>query len=272
MEGSGLIVPLRKETEDGRPYTRPAEIEAALEDLYALPIEEVARRAEIADVNDPEFVPSECVLHFVRQSKANDDSPAYQTLFTILRTRVQRQAPVQVTKLAGSKKKAESDWDSQVQEQVLGKFQELLCEDRKEYDERLDFYETRFNSAICALRTTAKRRLAKKNSRRKRIQYDGDSTALSADMEQALIRARGSNSPENDDFLFRLKFLQAINSLPPDQRRVIELILEEMPIDSNEPEVRTIAKTLACSEKTVRNRRDRAYAALKEALEEEDVA
>lgn len=72
------------------------------------------------------------------------------------------------------------------------------------------------------------------------------------------------------DFLYRSKIAAAINSLPPDERRVVELILEGIPIDSKEKDTMTMAKMLGCSEKTVRNRRDRAFAKLAELLKEED--
>ena len=72
------------------------------------------------------------------------------------------------------------------------------------------------------------------------------------------------------DFLFRSKLLVAISLLPPDQRRVVELLLQEYPIDSKEAGADTIVKILGCTEKTVRNRRDRAFAKLREALKEGD--
>src|SRR5690606_13900329 len=114
-------------------YFRPPEIEAALESLVRLPIEEVARRAQIGDVEDPDYVPSECVLHFVRQSKANGDGKPYQDLFMALRNRVLRAVPVQLRRVAGLSKASESDLEEQIQEMVLFDFQKLLCIDRQAY-------------------------------------------------------------------------------------------------------------------------------------------
>lgn len=267
-----MIAPLRKQSDDGATYFRPKEIEDALAALYQLPIAEVARRASIDDPEHPEYVRSECVLHFVRQSKTNGDTKPYQDLFTVLWTRVTSAIPVRLRKVTGLSKLGEVDSEEHIQEKVLGKFVELLSLDRLNYDERLDFYEIRFNSAIFSLKSTARRSVWSNESHREPVAYDGDGTDLSLEMEEALERVRNPNGKTNDDFLYRLRFLDAISSLPPDQRRVIELLLEEVPIDSEDPEVRTISKILGCVEKTVRNRRDRAYAAIREALKEEKVA
>lgn len=267
-----MIAPLRKQSDDGTKYFRPTEIEDALAALYQLSIGEIARRASISDPEDSDYVPSECLLHFVRQSKANGDTKPYQDLFAALRNRVLRAVPVRLRRVAGVSKPAEADSESQIQERVIFDFQKMLCLDRQEYDQRLDYYEIKFNSAIAALRATARRAVLKKESRRKPMEYDGEASDLSLEMEAALERVKHPNGQKEDDFLYRLRFLEAISSLPSDQRRVIELLLDDVPIDSEDPEVRTIRKILDCAEKTVRNRRDRAFETIRQALKEEKVA
>ena len=74
-----MIPPLRKiDPKTGMAYDRQ-QYQQSLERLYQLPIEEVAERAGITDSDDPKYVPSECVIHFVRMSKENGDAPAYVT-------------------------------------------------------------------------------------------------------------------------------------------------------------------------------------------------
>ncbi len=266
-----LIRPLRKLKRDGTTYSHPPEIERALETLSNLPIEEVARRATIADDKDEDYVPSECVLYFVRQSKLQGDTAPYFELFSVLRDRVLRAVPIFDRRIKGHKTPGNSMRQTDIQELVLQKFQELLCLDRAAYDDRLDYYETRFNSALASLRTDVQRHVTREESYLEPMQYDGDTLALSVEMEKALAHLKSTNStnPEDSDYRFRL--LAAIKTLPPPERRVVELILQDMPIDSKDKNVMTIAKTLGCVEKTVRNRRDRAFATIREKMQE-DVA
>jgi DNA-directed RNA polymerase specialized sigma24 family protein len=72
-----------------------------------------------------------------------------------------------------------------------------------------------------------------------------------------------------DDPAYRLRLDAAIDSLPADQRRVIEMLLQGFQIESDDAEVTTIVKVLGCVEKTVRNRRDKALTTLQAALAEE---
>jgi DNA-directed RNA polymerase specialized sigma24 family protein len=172
----------------------------------------------------------------------------------------------------GLRKPAIKGSDADIQEHVLQRFQELLCADRKGYDERLDFYEIRFNAAVAKVRLTARKQVGIYESRREALVYDGDTVTPSGDMEEALARLKEPDSGSEIDFLYRSKLHAAIKSLEPDERRVIELLLQDMAIDSKDEEAVTIVKVLGCSEKTVRNRRDRAFATLREALKKEEVA
>ena len=122
-----------------------------------LPASELVRRARIEQAEDPDYVPSECVLFFVRRPSIGDDETVFHDLFVVLRQRVLRAVPVPGRRLAGANKFAEKATDLEVREAVLQKLQELLCGDRGEYDERLDFFECRFNQALAFLRSTARR-------------------------------------------------------------------------------------------------------------------
>jgi RNA polymerase sigma factor (sigma-70 family) len=84
-------------------------------------------------------------------------------------------------------------------------------------------------------------------------------------MENRIASVKDSSDPERNFFRFELR--KAIDQLPPDQRRVIELLhLEGLPIEAKDPEALSVSKLLKCSDRTVRNRRDQAYAKLKEIL------
>lgn len=262
-----MIPELRKRTEEGELYVRPPEIQAALEELYAIPIEDVADRAENIHEGEAGFVPTECVLHFVRQSCANNDAPPYEALFFVLRERVEKLVPVSYRKFGTSQSIRLNSYAADLQERVLDKFLELLCKDREDYDERLDIYEGRFNFALSTLRLSAKKHLTRRRRWMKAIEYEEESSSLTAEMEERLASTRNLESPEEKFFRFELS--KAIDQLPPDERRIIHLIhVENMQIDSQEPDTPSIARLLDVSEKTVRNRRDRAYQTLRKALGE----
>ena len=262
------VVPLRKCQEDGSLYRRPKQIEEALAGLARISASELLQRCRITGSEDSGYVHSECLVYFVRRLDFGKDDNLFRELFLLLRQRVLRAVPVSARRLPGSRKLAESGTDQEVRDTVLHKFQEMLCCDRKEYDERLDFYEIRFNQALAMLRTTAGKKVRKSESRREPLENGQDTNTPPAEVESALQALK--NPGDGIDFLYRSKLYGAITSLPPEERRVIELILEGMPIDSEDEEVLTIRKVLNCSEKTVRNRRDRAFEKLRDALKEGD--
>lgn len=267
--GPPPVAPLRMRRPDGNLYCRPKEVEGLLEVLSRLPERELVERARVKDAEDPCYVPSECVLYFVRRPSGNGEL-LFREMFAILRERILAAVPVPPQRIAGSGKLAESSIDLEIREAVLHKFHVLLCTDRRGYEERLDFYECRFNAAIASLRATARRDVRKAASRQESLDSETGPTEPSPEVESALARVRFPAAEGGQDFLFRSKLLRAISVLPADERRVVELLLEGLPIDSKDEETLTVAKVLGCTEKTVRNRRDRAFPKLRDALKEKE--
>lgn len=263
-----LVVPLRQRGEDGSPYHRRAEVERTISALMRIPGREVVERCRVSDPNDPDYVPSECVLYFVRRPSRQVDELDHRDLFVILRQRVLGAVPVFARRADGSESRGERATDLDVRDAVLHNFQKLLCEDRRSYRGRLDFYECQFNSAMAKLRATARKSVGRRAARVRPLDGQDDVGRTTADVEQALAAIR--NPDAGVDFLYRSKLHVAISSLPPDERRVVELLLQEIPIESSDESVQSIVETLKCSEKTVRNRRDRAYTKLRAALKEEE--
>lgn len=265
------IAPLRRLKPNGELYRRPPEIEASLNTLAILPLSELTQRVRNEDPDDPNYVQSECVLYFLRQPNVAGDGELFQTLFKVLRQRVYGATPVPSRPIPGSTRRAESLEDLEIREKVLQRFQEQLCSDRKDYGVRLDCFECRFNFAVARLRATARRDVRKLDARYEAMDFESNLAEPSSAVETALSRLSNPSGGTDFDFLYRSKLLAAISSLPPDQRQVIELILQGFPIDSKDDGVRTIKKIIGCSaEKTVRNIRDRAYLAIENALKEEE--
>src|SRR4051794_27436561 len=89
-----LVAPLRRRRPDDSLYCRPNEVEALLAALSRLPKQELVERARIDDPDDPRYVPSECLLYFVRRPNFGTDAEAFRTLFVTLRQRVLRAVPI----------------------------------------------------------------------------------------------------------------------------------------------------------------------------------
>jgi len=257
------VRPLRKKKGGDVLYERRGEVEDELNTLYAISIEEVAERSKISNADDPQYVSAEAVLHFVRQSKENGDSPAYETLFSELRQRLLRALPVREKRLPDSKFAADP-FQQEVRDQVVHKFMELLCIDRNEYSERLDYFEIMFNAAVARLRQTAKRDASERKKRAKTEPLP-EVSVQPTDADGFHENLQQLNEPcENDENVYRIEVLSAINTLPDDERRVIELLIQGYLL-------KEVADIVKCTEKTAGARRDRARKKLAEVLEREDL-
>lgn len=263
------IIPLRKRRPDGTTYSRPEPIQQALDVLLRLPLKVVVDRSRLTDQSNPDYVPSECLLYFVRRSRDARNEASLGDLFTILRERVLRSVRIFARRLPGSKQSEGNVRDLDFRETVLDRFQEMLCRDSQSYDERLEFYEIRFNQALLSLRTTTRRDVQRAAPRLESLPIDMMEEP-SEEVQRALDALSYKVDHEEMDSRFRSNLHMAISTLPEDERLVVELRLQGILIDSKEPNTPSIAKILGCSEKTVRNRLNRAYARLRASLSEEE--
>ncbi len=253
--------PLRKLKLDGSPYHRPAEVEKQLTALERLSRDELLQRCRITDESDPDHVRSECILHFLRASHRDNSQARFAALYGILLERATRRLPRSGNEFHLSSSRAE------VNDLVLHRLNVLICSDRDAYSEQLDFFEIRFDKGIVRLRTDAFRKVGRQQ-RRDAPLHDEETGELSDDV----VKAIGSYNPfetekiENRDYRSRLD--DAIDTLPPLQQRIVQMLRKEVPIDStSDPYSVTISKTLGKVEKTIRSNRDKAYAALRSILE-----
>ena len=80
--------PLRKHKPDGSLYTRQPYIEKSLEELGRLPRPELMARCEISNRRDSNYIPSECLMYFVRACRHDNSEAHFEALYKILRRRV----------------------------------------------------------------------------------------------------------------------------------------------------------------------------------------
>lgn len=256
-----MVTPLRKRTVGGELYQRPPTIEAKLVALEQLTSHERLEQCQITDSKDPLYVPSECILYFVRAARGGTADKYYESLYKVLISRVLSQLPKRTERRA-----EESFTDTQIREQALGIFCELLADDFLDYAEQLDFYEVRFMLAVKTLRISVYREVMRDEKGKETLESDDEEGGLKKEVEEA---AAGYN-PFDPQVLsvadYRFELDSAIEKLPDLQKRILQLLKLDMPIDSIDPNIVTISKVLKKSEKTIRTHRDKAFATIRRRL------
>lgn len=268
IEGGPLqrvaIAPLRKCRLTGELYERDPKIEALLAELVLLSRDALIERAAIARRTDPRFIPSECLVYFVRASRRDNNEAWFERLYRVLTERVLRSLP----RAESPDGKTESLTRGFVRDKVFGRFVELLSSDRAAYVEKLDYFEVRFDGALASMRRDAQEQAWRDENRSQALEYDEESGELSPEVEAAAGAHDPFATSNFDDPAYRLRWDAAIEALPTEQSRIIHMLSLGFPIDSKEPDVMTIAKALGRSEKTVRTYRDKAFATLRAAMAE----
>lgn len=260
------IRPLTKRRLTGELYTRDPKIEARLCELCAMSRDELIERASVSRRNDPNYVPSECLMYFIRNSREDNTEAWFERLFRILAERVLRALPREGV----SGGKTASLTNLAIRDRVFGRFVELLSLDRTSGSDKLDYFEVRFDGALASLRRDAQEQAWREENRSAALEYDTETGELSKEVERAAGSFDLTEAPEIDDPDYRSRWEAAIDTLPKEQMRIIQMLREGIPIDSKDPDTVTIAKALGKSEKTIRTHRNKAFAALREALSGDD--
>jgi hypothetical protein len=256
---------LKRKERDGTPYRRPPNIDAWIEKLEAVDVASRLPQFAGASRKHPEYVPTEVVLHFLRRAWIDGEQGQFEKIFRILLSRVEQSLRSTI-------------WNSRIgsatdiRDEIVSRFVVLVTKDCTSQSDLLDFYEIHFDQAMVALRTSVLRKfktIAGDITTVPLGSQESDGPEVSSEVEAALEAFLSGDPQKIDDPAFRPVLFAAIDLLPQDQKQVIGLLLQGIPIDAKEENVMTIARILQCDERTVRNRRDRACKALKAVLEKE---
>lgn len=261
--------PLTKRTDDKVLYHRPVAIEAALERALDLSRDEVLAALEIEDRSHPVYIPSECLVHLMRKTAHDNRERYFEKLHRALMRRVDRALP-RAEHTLGEKIGVDLTRD-QIRAQVRDRFEMIVIQDRQGGDDRLDIFEARFNFGIARLRTTAREKAWREEGRRAALD-DEETGGLRLEVEIAAGSLLGPASEKWEDPDYRSRLDAAIMGLPPEQSRIIKMLMIGIPIDPKDPDAQSICKLEDCVEKTVRNRAKRAILALRQALDLENEA
>ncbi len=250
------VTPLRKRRLTGELYERAPQTESLLVELATLSRDALIARAEITKRSDPLYIPSECLVYFIRASRSDESEVWFERLYRIVAERVLRSLP----RAERPDGKSESLTRGVVRDKVFGRFVELLSADRAAYVDKLDYFEVRFDGALASLRRDAQEKAWRDENRSQPLEYDEDSGELSLEVEAAAGVHDPFAASYLDDSDYRSRLDAAIEALPAEQGRIIHMLTQGFPIDSKEPDVMTVAKALGRSEKTIRTYRDKALA------------
>ncbi|KMZ11445.1 hypothetical protein BHUM_05386c [Candidatus Burkholderia humilis] len=253
-----MLRPLRKLKPDGTLYFRRDKIKTEIQALAGISATELERRAGLWKASDPDFVSPETLLYFVRNAAAG-----------VHREKLTEKLFVRVAHRVPSATDSGDDTVSltriNIREDVCDHFVDLLLSDRQKYNERLDYYEVNFNQAIAADRHDANARHWKRENRT--VELETEDGEVTAQAKSTFGDCNPFDPDELDKKDYRLLLDDGIDSLPELQRRIVVMLRQEIPIESKDPSINSISKVLGKSEKTIRTRRDKAFASLKLRLE-----
>ncbi|SFV29457.1 sigma-70 family RNA polymerase sigma factor [Hyphomicrobium facile] len=250
--------PLTKTNANGVRYRRQTTVDQLIDEVAMLDRAALLSRFSITNRHDPIYLPSEVLLHAIRATRQDNRDSHFEALFRILLARVES-----LSRNAISTSQYRNV--DEIRAEIASRFATMIAQDRTQGGDRLDIFEVVFDKALAALRVDVLRKLGPERLRTEPID-DANTGEPTAAVERAAEAFLGQSREKFDDPAFRSDLVAAIDHLPNDEKTVIGLMLKGIPIDGKEPGAVTIAKLLGCTEKTVRNRRDRAIFKLRKAL------
>lgn len=256
--------PLIRKEKEGASYKRPPEVEAWILKLETTEVEERLRQFAIPSRKSIGYVPSEALFYFLRRAWVDGEHGDFKILFDVLIKRIELSLRSAISDLRFSSA-------GSIREEIMGRFAEKIAKDCTRQTGLMDFFEVHFDQAFAAFRITALRQIGPTVLEIVPLgTYEENGLEISAEVEAAAAQFLSGDPEKIDDPAFRLELFTAIDCLPEDQKQVVGLLLQGFQIDSNDENTMTIARILQCDERTVRNRRDRAYKALRVILQKEN--
>ncbi|GAB1078756.1 MAG: hypothetical protein SStaBPW_06410 [Shewanella algae] len=260
-----MVIPLRKHTKEDVPYQRRGEIERLLIELDDLPVERLVERLKCTQA----AVPFEVLVYYLRHCEVGLSDKHLEPIFITFYSRL---------KAALSRTVSDASLENAVhlREEIVERVIEMIAKDRSSQEDQMYYWEINFNHALASLRKDVLRKLGPARETDPLVNYESlthegdDGHEISPEVDTAAADFFNANQSILDDTDFRLRLFDAINGLPDDERRAIGLLLQGMQIESQDPEVMTISKALACTERTVRSRLNRAYEKLRTILQAEE--
>ena len=139
-----MIRPLKKKDQHGKLYTRPMEIQKAINAAIQQDMATLRQHAVVSKRDSPEFIPLECLVHIIREARRRHDEHSMSVLLPSLLARCEATL---IRKIPDSSRPNAVA----IREEILSEFSLLFAEDGSgENPDELDFFECRFNLAFRA--------------------------------------------------------------------------------------------------------------------------
>ncbi|MEF9417183.1 sigma-70 family RNA polymerase sigma factor [Ralstonia sp. SM1864_UCD524_TZ4] len=257
-----MVRPLQKKTGEGALYVRRPAVEAEIAELERLDPSELVARCQLWPKSATGFVSHEALLYFVRTT--DTASRYHESLLCVLMSRTLRLLP----KPDSSNGMTTDMGLLAIRDRVMDAFVDRLLADQAEYEEKLDYFEINFNSALLKDRLDASTQVWAELNRSEALENEDEE--ISTEVEEAVEHYDPFDPDELDKKDYRRLLDGAIDALPPLQKRIIEMWRLEIPIVSSDPSALTISQALGKADKTIRNQRDRAFATLRRRLERKE--
>lgn len=250
---------LTKSDRTGKPYVRPANVEANIDGVLALSASDLADRLAIRDPKSSDYIMSESLVHLIRRAIEASDERISGCVLPVLLRRCERQMQNMLTGNGIDR--------SSLCEEVLSAFSELLARDGNGSSE-LDFYECRFNQAFRFFRLDILKAEKTRISRNLHLPEQGEAHT-SREINRAISAAFDSDTPE--DHVLSRELLHAIDQLPAEERRALVLVkLLGFDTESADQTKTTAATLCGVSGRTIRTRLSTAAAKLSQFKSEKD--
>jgi DNA primase large subunit len=249
-----MAKPLLKKDRNGKTYTRPPEIEAAIDLALSLDLESLVDRAALRDEKSAAYVPSECLVHLLREFLRRGLGDAVNKLLPVFLARCGR--ILSKSTAVGYVPNIES-----LNEEILAQFAMLFAEDgRQESSSALDFYEVRFGMAFRALRISISKA---EHERTESLVSFSDSNDEGEELSESEVLGRTrpavADFPSLENLVLQHEIAEAIKRLPKKERDAVVLHFHYgYEIESEDPTKRTVAMICGVTGRTVRNRLRRA--------------
>jgi len=238
-----MAKPLTKKTKDGATYTRPTEVEAAIDGAIDQPLEVIRQRLQVTSMTHSDYLTTECTVHLFRDAVARGDEDRQNVLFEALMRRVER---VLLYKIRDGDLPAAAA----IRGAAMDKFTDLLAAGNAS----LDFYEVRFNRAFAHLYISIIRTFKEQPPH---VSFEDRSEPPNHGVAMS------------DAVALRTDLLAAIRALPPEERRAFVLVEQHgYDVESKDPGKRTVATLCGVSGRTIRDRVARAKKKLAQFIED----